>query len=159
MMKEKTNGRNASRVVLLLVLNVAFLSVLWILRDHLLPREYEKVSAEVVAVYKREVSGPFGYGVGGGTCLVIEYRFAAAGEFFRSSRYKPSGQCLSGDAVSADAMERAIGKRITAWHRKDEPSIAVLDPAYEWGSAILWITFLVLMVLGNLEVLRSRKTL
>ncbi|MES2317582.1 MAG: DUF3592 domain-containing protein [Pseudomonadota bacterium] len=134
----------------ILVLDLAGACLLWTLRDHILPHNWQKASGVVVGT--REESSP---APTGGICLVVDYSYVVDGASFMGERYRSSHPCLG---PSRARLERyRPGSQIAVWYDRNEPSFAVMDPVYEWDSAWMWCLFLILIAMGNIELIGQAR--
>lgn len=144
-----TRPAGASRKQLLagiLFLNLAGACLLYTLRDHILTHDFRQGSGVVVRMTEQDTGAPTG-----GTCLVVDYEYSVGGVHFASSRYVSSNNCAP--RPSAKRANYGPGSPVTIWYDADDPSFAVMDPIYPWDAAWIWCLFVVMIALGNAELI------
>jgi hypothetical protein len=71
--------------------------------------------------------------------------------------FNASGTCIRPNSQTQKRF--AAGAPLAVWYERDKPSHAVLNPAYAWDAAWVWCLFLILIAMGNLELIRRvRRT-
>ncbi len=135
----------------IVVLDLAGACLLWTLRDHVVPHDWRQTDGVVVTTRVQDMSHPTGVGFSGGACLVVEYRYAVDGASFVGDKYRSSGGCLT--PGKAARQRYRPGSPVPVWYDPGQPSVAVLDPIYEWDAAWMWGLFLIMIVMGNFELI------
>jgi hypothetical protein len=150
-------GMSRKRLVTaIVVLDLAGAGLLWTLRDHILPHHWLQTNGQVVNVQVQDMSNPTGVGFAGGACLVVKYRYQADNASYESDKYRASGACLA--PSKANQVRYQPGTELVVWYDQDQPAVAVIDPTYEWDAAWIWCLFLLLIALGNFELIgRARR--
>lgn len=133
----------------IVVLNLAGAGLLWTLRDHIMSHDFRQTTGVVAQTSVQDMGMV-------DPCLVVEFRYMVDGASFVSQKYRSSGFCLA--PGEANRERYAPGSPVVVWYDGSDPSFAVLDPRYEWDAAWIWVLFLILIAMGNAElIMRVRR--
>lgn len=114
---------------------MAGLCLLWQFRDHIMTHDWRAAPGTVISTQVFNMSSPGEMG-GAGSCLVVNYRYAAAGNTYIGNRFRPSGYCPSSKPENVALFP--AGGPLTVWYDVRDPGFAVLNPRYEWFPVGIW---------------------